>query len=69
MASSTRLAQEPRERGLLSITTGLVGLLGAIVMRLAVGARLFKVHVFVSLLEQKDLSKPLSIVTVLPGVR
>ena len=67
MASSTRLAQEPRERGLLSITTGLVGLLGAIVMRLAVGARLFKVHVFVSLLEQKDLSKPPTKVTLLPG--
>ena len=68
MASSTRLVQEPSERGLLSTTTGLVGLFGAKVLRLAVGARLFKAHV-AALLEQKDLSKPPSKVTLLPGVR
>ena len=62
------MAQEPRERGLLSITTGLVGLFGANVLRSAVGARLFNAHV-AALLEQKDLSKPPSKVTVLPEVR
>ena len=66
MASSTRLAQEPRERGLLSTTTGLVGFFGDKVMRSAVGARLFKAHV-AALLEQKDLSKPPTKVTLLPG--
>ena len=66
MASSTRLAQEPRERGLLSTTTGLVGFFGDKVMRSAVGARLFKVHV-AALLEQKDLSKPPTKATLLPG--
>ena len=68
MASSTRLAQEPSERGLLSTTTGLVGLFGAKVLRSAVGARLFKAHV-AALLEQKDLSKPPSKVIVLRGIR
>ena len=68
MASSTRLVQEPSERGLLSITTGLVGLFGANVLRLAVGAWLFKAHV-AALLEQKDLSKPPSKVTVPLGIR
>ena len=62
------MVQEPSERGLLSTTTGLVGLFGASVLRSAVGARLFKAHM-AKLLEQKDLSKPPSKVTVLPGVR
>ena len=66
MASSTRLVQEPSERGLLSTTTGLVGLFGAKVLRTAVGARLFKAHV-AALLEQKDLSNSPSKVTLLPG--
>ena len=68
MASSTRLVQEPSERGLLSTTTGLVGLFGAKVLRSAVGARLFKAHM-AALLEQKDLSKPPIKVTLLPGIR
>ena len=62
------MAQEPSERGLLSTTTGLVGLFGAKVLRSAVGARLFKAHV-AALLEQKDLSKPPSKVIVLRGIR
>ena len=62
------MAQEPRERGLLSTTTGLVGFFGDKVMRSAVGARLFKAHV-AALLEQKDLSKPHIKVTLLPGIR
>ena len=68
MASSTRLAQEPRERGLFSTTTGLVGFFGDKVMRSAAGARLFKAHV-AALLEQKDLSKPPTKVTLLPGIK
>ena len=66
MASSTRSVQEPSERGLLSITTGLRGLFGAKVLRSAVGALSFKAHV-VRLLQQKDLSKLPSKVTLLPG--
>ena len=50
------------------MTTGLVGLFGANVLRLAVGARLFKAHA-AALLEQKDLSKPPSKVTVPPRIR
>ena len=68
MASSTRLAEEPRETGLFSTTTGLVGLFGDKVMRSEDGEGAFKAHM-VRLLQQKDLSKPHIKVTLLPGIR
>ena len=56
------------EEAVLSITTGLMGLFGAMVMRPAVGERLLKAHCVVSP-EQKTLSRPPARVTLLPGIR